>query len=397
MRYTIICLLALMLGCPTAHAQEDDSAHEKALLEIIGNNKEIEARHELLKAQALTHRAGLSLPDPELEVAYLLGSPRGVPGRTNVSLMQTLDWGVLTGRRRQLAHYEGVQDVENYYKELYRILAEADRCLVSLVYYNKVCLMLARRCHTADETARLYTEKYDRGDVSRIDLNKVRLNASVAAAALGRAEAERTRLRATLRTLNGGRDLAFDDTLYARSLSQMPPLVELQQQAAGATAMQAAESEIKIAEARRRLARAEAMPALTVGFQGEYIKANNYSGAAIGLTLPLWGNSRRRVRQAEAQTAVSRLALEELRTRQANLVDRQYAQALALGHNAATLRRDLEQACNLPLLQRSLEEGEISVVDYLMELSFYYEAESAVLEAERDEQLAISQLYFLTR
>ena len=47
---------------------------------------------------------------------------------------------------------------------------------------------------------------------------------------------------------------------------------------------------------------------------------------------------------------------------------------------------------NAELLDRALAEGQISVMDYLLETSFYYDARTAQLEAERDAQLAAAAL-----
>ena len=43
-------------------------------------------------------------------------------------------------------------------------------------------------------------------------------------------------------------------------------------------------------------------------------------------------------------------------------------------------------------MRRSLEAGQLSLLDYLLEQSFYYSARTALLDAERDAQLALSQL-----
>ena len=52
----------------------------------------------------------------------------------------------------------------------------------------------------------------------------------------------------------------------------------------------------------------------------------------------------------------------------------------------------MQQMDNAHLLRRSLDLGQISLLDYLLELSFYYTARTAQLEAEREANLAISDL-----
>ena len=65
-------------------------------------------------------------------------------------------------------------------------------------------------------------------------------------------------------------------------------------------------------------------------------------------------------------------------------------------HNSVSdLQRDLAGTDNNYYLRRLLEEGQISLLDYLLELSFYYTARTALLEAERDSQLAQADLWSL--
>ena len=73
-------------------------------------------------------------------------------------------------------------------------------------------------------------------------------------------------------------------------------------------------------------------------------------------------------------------------------VAKQYASALQLQQSANALQKDMQQMNNDHLLRRSLELGQISLLDYLLELSFYYGARTSQLEAERDAQLAVSGL-----
>ena len=74
-------------------------------------------------------------------------------------------------------------------------------------------------------------------------------------------------------------------------------------------------------------------------------------------------------------------------------ITRQYTAVLDLQNSVGNLQRDLSGTDNDYYLRRSLEEGQISLLDYLLELSFYYNARTALLEAERDAQLAQAGLW----
>lgn len=393
MKRTLIILYMLCAAAPILCAQSVlKSGWESWMAQIAQNNTTLKALHRQMQASVLANGSNLSLTDPEAEVAYLVGTPKGVPNRTNVSLTQSLDWDVLLGRRRALARANNQVAYNDYRLAVQQVLTEADEQFTSLVYYNKLCGELSQRQTLAEEIERLYQQKFERGDINQLEVNKVRLNASVSRADWARANNERQQILANLQRLNGGQTVAFTDTVYPLQGKALPPLVDFQSALAGSLAVQTAQAAVAQSEAEIKVAKAEGLPALTVGFQGEYIKQNNYSGLSLGFSVPLWGNSRKKIRKAEAELAANRLTVDDVIYQERAQVAKLYASAQQLQQAANALQKDMQLMNNDQLLRRSLELGQISLLDYLLELSFYYTARTSQLEAERDAQLAVSAL-----
>ena len=358
---------------------------------IARNNTTLKAMHAQLQATLLANSADNALPDPEAEVAYLFGSPKGVEPRTNVAVTQSLDWGVLTGRRRKLSKAANTAAMAEYRVAFQKVMSEADAALVQMVYYNRLQTELETRCHEARNIMLMYEKKYTDGDVNLIELNKVRLNTAVSEAELQRAKADRAAVAQTLQRLNGGAPITMPDTVYPATTA-LPPLATLKEAMPHTAAMAQAEASLAQSTAAVKLAKVEGMPEFTVGFQGEYIKDNNYSGPSIGLSIPLWGNTRRKVKAARATQVASQLSLADARQQQLSTLDQLYMQATDLNATTQQLKDHLAATSNNALLRRSLEAGQLSVLNYLLEQSFYYSARTALLEAERDAQLAVSQV-----
>ena len=393
MKRTLIILYMVCAAAPILCAQSVlKSGWESWMAQIAQNNTTLKALHRQMQASDLANGSNLSLTDPEAEVAYLVGTPKGVPNRTNVSLTQSLDWDVLLGRRSALAKANNQVAYNDYRRAVQQVLAEADEQFTSLVYYNKLCGELSQRQTLAEEIERLYQQKFERGDINQLEVNKVRLNASVCRADWARAHNERQQILANLQRLNGGHAVAFTDTVYPLAGKALPPLVDFQSALAGSLAVQTAQAAVAQSEAEIKVAKAEGLPALTVGFQGEYIKQNNYSGLSLGFTVPIWGNSRKKNRKAEAELAANRLTVDDVIYQERAQVAKLYASAQQLQQAANALQKDMQLMNNDQLLRRSLELGQISLLDYLLELSFYYTARTSQLEAERDAQLAVSAL-----
>lgn len=393
MKRTLIILYMVCAAAPILCAQSVlKSGWESWMAQIAQNNTTLKALHRQMQASVLANGSNLCLPDPEAEVAYLVGTPKGVPNRTNVSLTQSLDWDVLLGRRRALAKANNQVAYNDYRLAVQQVLTEADEQFTTLVYYNKLCGELSQRQTLAEEIERLYQQKFERGDINQLEVNKVRLNASVCRADWARANNERQQILANLQRLNGGHAVAFTDTIYPLAGKALPPLVDFQSALAGSLAVQTAQAAVAQSEAEIKVAKAEGLPALTVGFQGEYIKQNNYSGLSLGFSVPIWGNSRKKNRKAEAELAANRLTVDDVIYQERAQVAKLYASAQQLQQAANALQKDMQLMNNDQLLRRSLELGQISLLDYLLELSFYYTARTSQLEAERDAQLAVSAL-----
>lgn len=393
MKRTLIILYMVCATAPILCAQSVlKSGWESWMAQIAQNNTTLKALHRQMQASVLANGSNLSLTDPEAEVAYLVGTPKGVPNRTNVSLTQSLDWDVLLGRRRALAKANNQVAYNDYRRAVQQVLTEADEQFTTLVYYNKLCGELSQRQTLAEEIERLYQQKFERGDINQLEVNKVRLNASVSRADWARANNERQQILANLQRLNGGQTVAFTDTVYPLQGKALPPLVDFQSALAGSLAVQTAQAAVAQSEAEIKVAKAEGLPALTVGFQGEYIKQNNYSGLSLGFSVPIWGNSRKKIRKAEAELAANRLTVDDVIYQERAQVAKLYASAQQLQQAANALQKDMQLMNNDQLLRRSLELGQISLLDYLLELSFYYTARTSQLEAERDAQLAVSAL-----
>lgn len=393
MKRTLIILYMVCAAAPILCAQSVlKSGWESWMAQIAQNNTTLKALHRQMQASVLANGSNLSLTDPEAEVAYLVGTPKGVPNRTNVSLTQSLDWDVLLGRRRALAKANNQVAYNDYRRAVQQVLTEADEQFTTLVYYNKLCGELSQRQTLAEEIERLYQQKFERGDINQLEVNKVRLNASVCRADWARANNERQQILANLQRLNGGHAVAFTDTVYPLAGKALPPLVDFQSALAGSLAVQTAQAAVAQSEAEIKVAKAEGLPALTVGFQGEYIKQNNYSGLSLGFSVPIWGNSRKKIRKAEAELAANRLTVDDVIYQERAQVAKLYVSAQQLQQAANALQKDMQLMNNDQLLRRSLELGQISLLDYLLELSFYYTARTSQLEAERDAQLAVSAL-----
>jgi outer membrane PBP1 activator LpoA protein len=87
------------------------------------------------------------------------------------------------------------------------------------------------------------------------------------------------------------------------------------------------------------------------------------------------------------------LVLEDSKVQFYNRLQSQHLKAVALQQNAQKVRQSLSDYGNEPLLKKALDAGEISLLNYLLEIEYYYDAMNKVLEAKRDFEMAAAELW----
>lgn len=390
---TAIALLAIFL---TQTASFGQGKMESMLDSIERNNTTLKALRQQAVAMKAQNRTATAMPDPEIEFGYLWGSNAGMNPRKDISVTQQLDWATLSGSRSRLAAKDDRLAELGYLRDRQTILAEADNTLTALVHANLLLREYVRREQRAARLCETYKLKYERGDVGLIEVNKTKLDLSAARAATGVARAERDALLGELRRLNGGRPLEFADTAYFSpelpSEAQLAAMIERDN-----PTLLSARAAVERSLAQLKLERTAALPALTVGYTGELIKGDSYNGISVGLSIPLWGSSRKKVKQAQAEVTLAQAQADDTRTQLLATLSSRLASARSLRLAADSLRRDLEQCDNSRLLEKALTKGEISLTVYLTEMSYYYDALDRLLQAELDCQTALSQIRSLIR
>jgi len=131
------------------------------------------------------------------------------------------------------------------------------------------------------------------------------------------------------------------------------------------------------------------LPALEVGYMSEKTDADQFSGLTVGISIPVWQNVRKIKSAGMKKDAVQMLETEK--------TIGLHAEAYALYQKAYTLnrivndyRQKMSSINNTELLLKTLERGEISLIQYITEISFYNEVRNKqlLLEKELHETLA---------
>ena len=74
---------------------------------------------------------------------------------------------------------------------------------------------------------------------------------------------------------------------------------------------------------------------------GKYVKDSRYSGLTLGVSIPLWGNSRTKVKQRKMERQVSELDLADVQTQLGADIRTRYATAQSLFETAQRLNEQI--------------------------------------------------------
>ncbi|WP_313380488.1 TolC family protein [Proteiniphilum saccharofermentans] len=387
MKKLIISILLISVGL-VATAQ---SGYDDILQQIEANNTTLSALRDQMEAQKIGNRTGIFLANPEVEFNYLWGKPDIMGNRKDISIRQSFDFPTAYAYRSKVSDLQNVNAELAYKAERINLLLLAKQLCIDMIYNNALAKEYAVRLQNAERIAATYEVKMNKGDANVIENNKAQLNLSTVQTEMTRIEVERTSLLSQLKSLNGGQEIDFPDDIYP--VNVLPPNFEEWYASAEAKSpvLQYVSGQIEIGRQQVKLNRALGLPKFSAGYMSEQVVGERFQGVTLGVSVPLWEN-KNRVRQAKAQVTASESALADTKVQFYNRLQSLYLKSVALRQNVQKIRQSLSEYSNAPLLQKALDAGEISLLNYLLEIEYYYDAMNRALEAERNYQQAIAEL-----
>ena len=387
MKAIIISILALF-GSISLYAQNNTNS---VLTSIEENNTTLKALRETAESQKLENRTGIYLSNPEIGFNYLWGNPVDMGNRTDFSVTQTFDIPTITGMKSKVAN--GKNDlVEWQYKaDRMNIMLEAKQYCIELIYYNALGKELNLRLEHAQTIAESYKKRLATGDANKLEYNKIQLNLSSVQGEMSRIEVERNTLLSQLKRLNGGKDVIFDESQFAQiqlplnfddwfiNAEQKNPVLAYIKQ------------EIEVSKRQVSVSKAMGLPTFSAGYMSEKVVGQRFQGVSVGVSIPLWEN-KNRVKQAKAAVRAAESREADSKQQFYSNLQIQFNRAMGLQNTAQAYRKSLFTANSTDLLKKALDAGEISLLDYMVEIGLYYESVNQALQAEMDYQKAFAEL-----
>ncbi len=385
-RYTFTVVCALFLG-NILHAQSTNDLLDR----VMSNNLTLKALENQVSARGYESMAAISLPDPEIEFALLAGSPSEIGIRKDISVTQGFDIATLSGARRNVVLGENELLKLQWKATRREIMSEARNLVAEIVCRNALIAEYARRTQLAEGMADALKGSLEKGAATVMDHNKAVLALSEARASLSAVEMERESLLRRLAALNGG--TRVDVSAVNMDPEMIPEDFEewFDEASESSSILAYVRQATELSKDKLSLARSESLPSMSVGYMAELVPGSNFRGVTMGISVPLW-SSARRIRSARYEIQAAEAEAADAAASYRMEAESAYITAMGLKKIADDYAQVLFHCDNSVYAQKAYELGQISLLEYLVELDMYYDAVTRSIEADRDYQLALTTL-----
>lgn len=374
------------------YAQNDIS---EILERIARNNKTLQAAEQLTQARKLEAKTGNYLANPTVEFNQLWGD-KSTGGNVNeLAVVQSFDFPGVYAHKNKLAKLKAEDFDHQQASVRQQILLTAQQTCLEIIYLRKQKELLDERLENAQRLYELYRKKLEQGDANQLELNKIQLELLNARNGARLNDAALKAKTEQLQTLNGGLVVNFQSGQYP-PMDLVSDFTQLEKDYLSQDPqIQSLTGQIEIAGREIRLSRAQSLPKFDLGYRRNGGSEETLNGFVVGLSIPLFEN-KNTVRKAKAQFEYSNAVLEDnTQDLKSNLLQ-WYEQAIALRASCKEYESILSGQQGVELLNKALEAGQISMIDYFVELTTFYDSRQNFLDVEKDYYLTLSQLYQYT-
>ena len=402
-KIVIICVcLALAAGL---HAQ---NSIETILTQIEQNNRQLQANAQNVNAQKLENRTANNLANPTLSYAHLWDSNDKNITVGEMVIAQSFDFPSLYITRARMNRYKA-QSLDAQALALRQdILLQAQEACLDIIMLTRQQSLLDERLKNAEELAAFYKKRLETGDASSLETNKINLELlNVRTEARMNRTALENKLR-ELTALNGnqslvpGRPLAEGPAApHALNLgltdypdvplpADFGPLCD--ELLASDPTLLALQNDGEAARRQLSVSRQGWLPDLELGYRRNTESGHPLNGVVVGFSFPIFQNHGK-VKMARSQLQSIDYQKENARLSASTALWQLYEEASNLQASIHEYTETFGRQQDLRLLRQALEGGQISMIEYFVEVSVVYQSQTNLLQLENQYQKVMARIY----
>jgi cobalt-zinc-cadmium efflux system outer membrane protein len=363
-----------------ANAQTNDIG--TIMLEIEQNNKELKAYTTKVESRKLELKSENNLPDPQVGYYYLPWGEHTSGDYTEFQITQSFEFPTVYGARKGLREKKIEQMNLELASKRQDILLPAKLYCIELVYLNKRILVEQSRVSLAEKVYSQVQTLYEKEQVGILEINKAKIAWLQEQFNVEQIENDKRNILLLLQNLNGGNEVSFSQLNFLGDEPIDSLGIIWSNRELNDPKLKVLIQEEEVAFELIRLSKNNSLPNITAGFNYQGVSGLNYSGIYGGLSIPIWSN-RNKVKASNAlyeyQQSISSV---KFLAAYANF-QKQYYKYQMLARKLNEYQKNINSLNSDNLLYKAYELGEISFMEYYLEMQFYHQAYDSMLEMEK--------------
>ncbi len=354
---------------------------DDVLFSIKHNNGSIKAAEASFSSDSLALRASNNLEDPKMGFEYNFGK---IGDKWSVGVSQGFDWpGAYSARNRANRSRIKALNADTDVRKL-EVLVKAKELCLEIVYTNRRIEAQKLILKNVEELYDTYSTAFKHGETSIIDINKLKIELITARQALTELETSLQSLKTSLKGLNNNADFSNVNIgeLVAYPIDAIEPIDTYidgfetgdPQNCFFAFNEESIKSDVKATEMGW-------LPKFDIGYKYTNELGDGFNGVTLGASIPIFSN-KRKVAAAKAQAVSNDMNRNSYHNENIARIKAEYAKAVSLKSQLVQYGDVIGDESNFTMLRKALDGGQMSLLDYLLELRYFLEAKTKYLEIE---------------
>ena len=382
-----------IIACAASLSVAAQGSISDVVASVEQNNARLKAARARVSSDSIALRASNNLEDPRVAFEYNFGS-KSVGDKWAIGVSQGFDWPTIYGERNRANNHriDALSAAER--AERADVILNTRLLCLDLIYTNRQIEAQDLILKNVDELYNLYNKAFEHGEASIIDINKIKIERIAAVQALDELKSKRNSLKEQLAGLNGNKSIdgvnldLLDDypadelaaiDVYRNQYATNNPQAEYFTHIDNST-----RSDVKVA-------RMGWLPKLELGYQYTNELGDGFNGVTVGASIPLFSN-KRKVAAAKAEAITNELNRNTYRNDVEAQLKADYAQAVALQSQLTQYFDIIADNNNFTVLRKALDGGQITLLNYLLELRYFLDAKNKYLDLEHSYHATLASL-----
>jgi outer membrane protein TolC len=353
----------------------------RILHEIEQNNKEIKAYSSWIESRKLALKSQNNLPDPQAGIYYLPWGEHQTGDYTEFQITQSFEFPTVYGARSKLIEQQQIELNWIYAERRKSVLLPAKQYCLQLVYLSKRKEIEQIRTQQAQQVFDHISQLFKNDEVGILEVNKAKISWIQEQFKVAEIENEQQNILLVLQNMNGGTEVVFQPSEYEMSLELAHLDSIWSQKKESDPELKKLDQQEQVALQKLKLSKNKRLPKLTAGYNYQGVSGSNYSGVYGGISIPLWSN-RSKVKSAATEYQFQQSFSNAELLNGYTIFQKRYNDYQVLKSKFLEYESTLSGLSSEAMLLNAYHLGEISFMEYFIELRFYREAIDSMLEME---------------